>query len=343
MSSLEENHDPFVLIFSEKDEPTTDSVLEWLDYYEQPYCRINTEDTVDLHSLQLTSQGFVFKLFINGQYTLSSPQIKSFWYRRGRVKLRELAQEIFQKTTLQQEITQEIQRQLSAELRKLNSLVYHHLEHKEKSIGKFSNANNNKLIHFQIANSIGLNTPDTYVCAHKKEIKRILAAQPQSTLVTKAISDATILNTKEGEDFIAYFMYTTIVDKENMGQLPNKFFPSLLQEKLEKRYELRIFYVKGEFYPMAIFSQNDPQTRVDFRDYNYKKPNRWVPFKLPVPIRDRLQRLMDTLELNTGSIDMIVTPDYKYYFLEVNPVGQFGMVSHPCNYYLERRVAQMLL
>jgi hypothetical protein len=30
-------------------------------------------------------------------------------------------------------------------------------------------------------------------------------------------------------------------------------------------------------------------------------------------------------------------------FLEINPVGQFGMVSHPCNYYLEKRIAQNLI
>ena len=30
-------------------------------------------------------------------------------------------------------------------------------------------------------------------------------------------------------------------------------------------------------------------------------------------------------------------------FLEVNPVGQFGMVSLPCNYQLEKRIAQYLI
>ncbi len=36
---------------------------------------------------------------------------------------------------------------------------------------------------------------------------------------------------------------------------------------------------------------------------------------------------------------MILTPEGKYVFLEINPEGQFGMVSHPCNYYLERELA----
>jgi glutathione synthase/RimK-type ligase-like ATP-grasp enzyme len=52
---------------------------------------------------------------------------------------------------------------------------------------------------------------------------------------------------------------------------------------------------------------------------------------------------MSILKLNTGSVDLIFSEeDNKYYFLEVNPMGQFGMVSKPCNYYLEKEMAQYL-
>ncbi|WP_447951552.1 hypothetical protein [Chryseobacterium koreense] len=49
------------------------------------------------------------------------------------------------------------------------------------------------------------------------------------------------------------------------------------------------------------------------------------------------------LELATCSIDMIVNKDWEYYFLEINPVGQFGMISNPCNYFLEKKLAELLL
>ncbi|WP_293933429.1 hypothetical protein [Sphingobacterium sp. UBA6645] len=48
---------------------------------------------------------------------------------------------------------------------------------------------------------------------------------------------------------------------------------------------------------------------------------------------------MKGLGFNTGSIDLILTPDGDYVFLEINPEGQFGMVPHPCNYFLEREMA----
>jgi glutathione synthase/RimK-type ligase-like ATP-grasp enzyme len=51
---------------------------------------------------------------------------------------------------------------------------------------------------------------------------------------------------------------------------------------------------------------------------------------------------MTDLCLDTGSIDIVRTTDGRYVFLEVNPVGQFGMVSVPCNYNLELKVAKYL-
>jgi glutathione synthase/RimK-type ligase-like ATP-grasp enzyme len=124
--------------------------------------------------------------------------------------------------------------------------------------------------------------------------------------------------------------------------LPLNFFPSLFQQKIEKKYELRVFYLNNVFYSMAIFSQNDMKTKIDFRNYNYKTPNRNVPYKLPLEIESKLHLLMLQLELTTASIDLIVDLNENYVFLEVNPDGQFGMISYPCNYYLEKEIANQL-
>ena len=90
---------------------------------------------------------------------------------------------------------------------------------------------------------------------------------------------------------------------------------------------------------MAIFSQMDEMTKVDFRNYNREKPNRCLPFKLPEEIKCKLVQFNKIMNLDTGSIDMIVTPDNKFYFIEVNPIGQFGWVSKNCNYRLEEKIA----
>jgi D-alanine-D-alanine ligase-like ATP-grasp enzyme len=94
---------------------------------------------------------------------------------------------------------------------------------------------------------------------------------------------------------------------------------------------------------MAIFSQANEKTRIDFRHYDREKPNRTVPYILPEAIEDKLLQFMNELKLASGSIDMLVDQQYNYYFLEVNPIGQFSQVSLPCNYYLEKKIAEYLI
>jgi glutathione synthase/RimK-type ligase-like ATP-grasp enzyme len=132
------------------------------------------------------------------------------------------------------------------------------------------------------------------------------------------------------------------VGLDNIDLLNERFFPTLFQNEIEKAFELRIVYIKNHFFAMAIFSQNDEKTKIDYRNYNRQKPNRTIPYTLPQDIVVKLQHLMNQLELDSGSIDMIVTNTNEYVFLEVNPTGQLGWVSEHCNYYLEQKIAYYL-
>lgn len=52
---------------------------------------------------------------------------------------------------------------------------------------------------------------------------------------------------------------------------------------------------------------------------------------------------MHSIKLNCGSVDMVLTKDNQYIFLEVNPIGQFSQVSIPANYLIEKEIAKYLL
>ncbi|NJL11421.1 MAG: hypothetical protein HC908_18240 [Calothrix sp. SM1_7_51] len=134
-------------------------------------------------------------------------------------------------------------------------------------------------------------------------------------------------------------IYTNDMNDINLG---DEDFPIFLQTKIEKDFEVRTFFLDDKFYSMAIFSQANSKTRVDFRRYDFEKPNRRVPFKLPSLLEDKCRNLLNDLGLNSGSLDFLIK-DNKYYFLEINPVGQFGMVSYPCNYNLEKLIAEHLI
>jgi biotin carboxylase len=120
-------------------------------------------------------------------------------------------------------------------------------------------------------------------------------------------------------------------------------YASFIQKCVDKKFEIRAFFLNGDLYSMAIFSQNNSQTNIDFRHYDYDLPNRNIPFKFPQKISNQISTFMKAINLNCGSLDFIYSKNKEFIFLEVNPVGQFGMTSQPCNYNLEKIIATTLL
>jgi D-alanine-D-alanine ligase-like ATP-grasp enzyme len=52
---------------------------------------------------------------------------------------------------------------------------------------------------------------------------------------------------------------------------------------------------------------------------------------------------MKSLDLNSGSFDIIFTKQNKFVLLEVNPIGQFHWLSKNCNYKIEKIIANYLI
>jgi ATP-GRASP peptide maturase of grasp-with-spasm system len=197
-------------------------------------------------------------------------------------------------------------------------------------INTFEGSDLNKLIVCDIAKKCNIKVPDDYLLSEKKFLYTL---DPNVHYSTKSITGSNVQNYEK------FIMVDYTVKLNQYSIIPTSFFPSLVQNYIPKKYELRIFYLNGLFWSMAIFSQNDNTTVTDFRNYNRQKPNRNVPFIVPKYLKTQLLELMTRLNLNCGSIDMIVTPDNEFYFLEVNPIGQFGMVDSPCNYFLNKEIS----
>lgn len=326
-----------ILIFTQSFEETTCDVIAWLIYLKKEVVRINLDkDICNLFHIELSSNEVNRIKFCVADHEIDVSEVTAFWYRRGGyfkilTGTIELTRFFSQKTL---KFSKEISQNLQEESYFLSSFINKNLVSLLPNINSAETASPNKLNVLTEANKVGLLIPPTLITNRKEDV--INFKVKHKSIITKAINES--LHFSDDDAF--YSVYTEeIVTFDN---IPNTFFPSLFQKKLEKEYEIRTFYLWGEFYSMAIFSQEIEQTKVDFRKYSKEIPNRYVPYDLPKTISMKLKRLMDNLKLNSGSIDLVYTKDEDYYFLEVNPVGQFAMVSEPCNYYLEKIVAQKL-
>lgn len=311
-----------ILIISSCNDLSTHQVCEWLIYKGfKDYAIINELNKITSIEIHLKPNNFKRTVFsLQSGHSIKVDELKSVWYRRGD----------FFKDCLNE--------------RENNNLFYENLNHewdviKEfllyeiKGINNFRFVNVNKLLVLNYASIIGLLTPETLVCTSKLTVQNCLK---NKRLINKPISQC--INKVEKNK-----VYNTKTIEVEEDMIPDYFFPSKFQQLIEKKYELRVFFLSGTFYSMAIFSQLDKKTEIDFRNYNYKKPNRTVPYILPICIEDKLRELLEKLNLDSASIDLIVTKNDDYVFLEINPVGQFGMVSEPCNYYLEDVLSEHLI
>jgi ATP-GRASP peptide maturase of grasp-with-spasm system len=328
-----------ILILSQSSlEPTTEEVMDWLGALGGSCVRLNGDDIEGRAALRFEIDGAEVSLVFatdGGELPLS--EVGAVWFRRWLFERRHEAVDLLaQPAADNHTLHHELRRHLNLESRRLSDFIHSSfadrpwLSHPRRS-------NLDKLDVLRRAARAGLATPATLVTTEREALRRF--CEERGPVITKPIGEADAF--LDGE--VSHFLYTTALDLAAIDALPPRFAPSLFQEQIEKAYELRVFYLAGELHAMAIFSQSDAQTRTDFRIYNRQRPNRNVPYSLPPESAASLLRLMEDLDLETGSIDLLVTPEGREVFLEVNPVGQFGMVSKPCTAHLERRVAELLL
>ncbi|HQB77510.1 hypothetical protein DSECCO2_79870 [anaerobic digester metagenome] len=320
-----------ILIFSEELEQTTDEVVQWLISQGISFLRINKEDSIKIIELSLNNERLLLEL--NGKI-FNINEFDAIWYRRGN-----LNNNYFQSALLElssnSSILNQAGRFLGNEWIILQFYIFYVLERKSRVLGSFQKSLVNKLINLSIAKQCGLLIPDTTITSKGYVVKNKLAATEQ---ISKPISESETFQNADGS---ILKMLTEVVTIDDVDE-EKDFFPSLIQKNIKKWIELRVFFLGNRFYSMAIFSQSNSKTTTDFRNYDNDKSNRMVPFNLPKSIEINLLKFMKHLGLNTGSIDMIVTPEREYVFLEVNPAGNIEMVSKNCNYPIEQEIANFL-
>ncbi|GEN69032.1 grasp-with-spasm system ATP-grasp peptide maturase [Chryseobacterium rhizosphaerae] len=299
-----------ILIISNNGDTTTTQVIKYLSAMRKPFIRVHEDEFFEIK----TDKKRIYMVSERHQFFLD--EITSTWYRRGRLKFKRLSYD-----------NDSINIHMDETQHWLEDYVIKTLESK-KTINKQTNSHVNKLFVLEQAQKAGLNVPKYFLAENTDEVV-------VNTTITKAITENVILDSiNKYSDAIIYTSIIEEKEKEN-------FFITFFQEKIEKDFEIRSFYLSGKTWSTAIISQSDEQTKTDFRKYNYKKPNRKVPYQLPESIEQKTHQLMGLLDLNCGSIDFIKSGN-TFYFLEVNPLGQFLGLSTACNYSLEKEIAQYL-
>ena len=115
--------------------------------------------------------------------------------------------------------------------------------------------------------------------------------------------------------------------------------PTILQPYVEKAFELRCVVMGEKIFAAKMDTQADEKSRVDSRGGD---PDHEI-FELPDEVEASLHQLMDRFGLNFASLDMIVTPDGEFVFLELNPNGQWLWLEYELGLPLVASMADRLM
>ena len=173
-----------------------------------------------------------------------------------------------------------------------------------------------KLYQLRVAGEAGLEVPRTRVTNDPASARAFAEETGSDGTVYKA--------------FIAQpeaWRETRVLTPEEAAHLDDvALAPVIFQEYVPADVDLRITVVGEEVFAVAI-DASDTDYPTDYR-MNVGEA-RVEPHDLPTAVRERLRAFMDRLGLVYGAIDMRLTPDGRYVFLEVNPSGLWLFVEEP--------------
>ncbi|MBE3013585.1 ATP-dependent carboxylate-amine ligase [Microbispora sp. NEAU-D428] len=121
-----------------------------------------------------------------------------------------------------------------------------------------------------------------------------------------------------------------------------RYCPVIVQQYVPKRVELRVTVVGRRVFAAEIHSQNSNRSKVDWRRYDLGVTPYGV-HRLPDEVAERCLAMTDRLGLVYGAIDLVLTPDGRYVFLEINPNGQWMWIEELTGLPISAAICDLLL
>ncbi|MEH1941823.1 MAG: MvdD family ATP-grasp ribosomal peptide maturase [Nostoc sp.] len=196
----------------------------------------------------------------------------------------------------------------------------------------------NKQLQLQIARKIGLDTPRTLTTNNPQAVKQF-AQECEQGAIAKMLSSFAIYD-EQGQENVVFTNPISSEDLDNLDGL--RFCPMTFQEKIPKALELRTIIVGRNVFTAAVDSQALDKARYDWRKQGIALLNAWELYTLPEDVEEKLLKLMAEFGLNYGAIDIILTPDGRHIFLEVNPVGEFFWLERCPGLPISQAIAKVL-
>lgn len=312
--------EPQVLLLSNKFDYTTDHIAYQLNELGVTYVRLNRDQFSEM-SLELSS----YPPYLRGEnssfrFSINQENLRSVYFRAP----------VFLRDNYQPRLTPDEQFSRSQWAAFIRSLTV------------FSQAlwiNHPSAVYsaeikpyqLQVASLSGLKVPATIITnsSHCSEIEKF-----GSKLATKVL-DSVVLRFGDQEGFI----YTNISSRDDLKSGNITTAPIIVQEALVPKVDIRATIVGSSVFAAAITDSDgngfDDDWRKKKSDLCYKQ------IDLPIEIQQKCIEVARRLNLVFGGMDLVLY-DGDYYFIEVNPTGEWAWLLEQTKFPIDLEIARLL-
>jgi glutathione synthase/RimK-type ligase-like ATP-grasp enzyme len=197
-------------------------------------------------------------------------------------------------------------------------------------------AASSKPLQLRVARELGLEIPKTLITNDPAAVQAFFE-ECRGTMIYKAFNSGFDLSRGKG-------CFCSPVTVEHLRKLHLiRKSAGMFQELVPKRFDLRITVIGSRVFAAEIHSQDHQSSRYDWRAVQDIEQLRHSRHELPASLQRACLELVSRFGLAYGAIDMILTPDDRYVFLENNPMGQFGWIEAQTGLPLTSALAEMLV
>lgn len=298
-----------ILILTNQLDISADYVVRILRNNKMDFLRLNTE-TLPKKTITTEFEPFTYRLSDGSREMNLADEVRSIWLRRPAKPF----ENQLEKPSLPEPVIRYVEDQWRTYVEGLSSIEgifwINNPHHNRKA--------ENKIRQLRLATQVGLKIPRTCITSDKNEASQFYD-QCNGKIVAKAL-DTPLIEYPDKD----YFIFTNKIESlEGISEEEFSICPTILQEMILPKLDYRVTIVGDQCFPVKI-AYPEASSQVDWR---MNKDN--VVFEeseLPKAVLDGCLELVNRLGLVFGAIDLVQSND-QYYFLEINPNGEWGWLQ----------------
>lgn len=189
-----------------------------------------------------------------------------------------------------------------------------------------------KAVQLSAARKFGFAVPRTVITNDSTGIAKV--ANNDRAVAVKGLE--TVI-AREGD--AETFGYTSIISVAEARRAYMSSAPLIAQEALEHKLDLRATVVGDQVFCAEVLLRGG-RIRGDWR--LEKIDAEFRPHRLPADVNDACVRLTKAFGLALAGIDLALQGD-RYFFLEINPTGEWGWLVDECRFPIDEEIVNSLL